>query len=117
MINVALFGFGRIGQMHAENLTKNKEIKLLYVYEKIDELSNKAKKLYGCKIEKNYNNISVYLKENNGVSSALNYAVEKIKTKYFLQISPDLEFNFEDLNIFLDFEQYLHLPSGQVLFI
>ena len=27
MINVALFGFGRIGQMHAENLTKNKEIK------------------------------------------------------------------------------------------
>ncbi len=28
MINVALFGFGRIGQMHAENLTKNKEIKL-----------------------------------------------------------------------------------------
>ena len=54
-------------------------------------------------IEKNYKNISVYLKENNGVSSALNYAVEKIKTKYFLQISPDLEFNFEDLNIFLDF--------------
>ena len=39
MINVALFGFGRIGQMHAENLTKNKEIKLLYVYEKIDQLS------------------------------------------------------------------------------
>ena len=54
-------------------------------------------------IEENYKNISVYLKENNGVSSALNYAVEKIKTKYFLQISPDLEFNFEDLNIFLDF--------------
>ena len=57
MINVALFGFGRIGQMHAENLTKNKEIKLLYVYEKIDQLSKKAKKLYSCKIEKNYNKI------------------------------------------------------------
>ena len=54
-------------------------------------------------IEEKYKNISVYLKENNGVSSALNYAVEKIKTKYFLQISPDLEFNFEDLNTFLDF--------------
>ena len=54
-------------------------------------------------IEQNYNNISVYIKENNGVSSALNFAVEKIKTKYFLQISPDLEFNFDDLNIFLDF--------------
>ncbi len=54
-------------------------------------------------IEEKYKNISVYLKENNGVSSALNYAVEKIKTKYFLQISPDLELNFEDLKIFLDF--------------
>ncbi len=54
-------------------------------------------------IEEKYKNISVYLKENNGVSSALNYAVEKIKTKYFLQISPDLKFDFEDLNIFLDF--------------
>ena len=54
-------------------------------------------------IEEKYKNISVYLKENNGVSSALNYAVDKIKTKYFLQISPDLEFNFDDLNIFLDF--------------
>ena len=57
MINVALFGFGRIGQMHAENLTKNKEIKLLYIYEKIPQLSNKAKKLYGCKIENDYNKI------------------------------------------------------------
>ena len=31
MINVALFGFGRIGQMHAENLNKNKEIKLIKI--------------------------------------------------------------------------------------
>ena len=44
MINVALFGFGRIGQMHAENITKNKRLKLLYVYEKIDQLSNKKQK-------------------------------------------------------------------------
>ena len=57
MINVALFGFGRIGQMHAQNLNKNIEIKLLYVYEKVDQLSNKAKNLYNCKIEKNYKKI------------------------------------------------------------
>jgi len=55
------------------------------------------------KIEKNYKNIAVHIKENNGVSSALNFAVKKIETKYFLQISPDLEFNFENLNIFLNF--------------
>ena len=45
MINVALFGFGRIGQMHAENLTKNKEIKLLYVYDKIDQIYRLSRKM------------------------------------------------------------------------
>ena len=54
-------------------------------------------------IEQNYKNISVYIKENNGVSSALNFAVEKIETKYFLQISPDIEFNFKNLEVFLDY--------------
>ena len=53
-------------------------------------------------IEEKYKNISLFIKDNNGISSALNFAVEKIKTKYFLQISPDIEFNFEDLNIFLN---------------
>ena len=46
MINVALLGFGRIGQMHAENINKNKDLKLLYVYEKIELLCKKAKKKY-----------------------------------------------------------------------
>jgi len=54
MINVALFGFGRIGQMHATNLSKHKEIKILYVYEKLSHLNKKAKKLYNCIIENNY---------------------------------------------------------------
>ncbi|MDC1093036.1 Gfo/Idh/MocA family oxidoreductase [Pelagibacteraceae bacterium] len=57
MVNIALLGFGRIGQMHAENINKNKDLKLLYVYEKIDLLCKKAVKLYNCKIEKNYNKI------------------------------------------------------------
>ena len=54
-------------------------------------------------IEEKYENISLFIKENNGVSSALNFAVNKIKTKYFLQISPDIDFNFEDINLFLNF--------------
>ena len=57
MINIALLGFGRIGQMHAENINKNKDLKLLYVYEKIDLLCKKAVKLYNCKVENNYNKI------------------------------------------------------------
>ena len=57
MINVALLGFGRIGQMHAQNIHLNKNLKLLYVYEKIEKLRKKAKNLYNCKIEKNYKKI------------------------------------------------------------
>ena len=57
MIHVALFGFGRIGQMHAANLSKHKEIKILYVYEKLSHLNKKAKKLYKCIIENNYHKI------------------------------------------------------------
>ncbi len=54
MIHVALFGFGRIGQMHAANLSKHKEIKILYVYEKLSYLNKKAKKLYKCITENNF---------------------------------------------------------------
>ena len=54
-------------------------------------------------IEEKYKNISVYLKENNGISSSLNFAVDLVETKYFLQISPDIDFNFNDLNLFIDF--------------
>ena len=37
-------------------------------------------------IEQKYKNISLYLRNNDGVSSALNFAVEKVETKYFFQI-------------------------------
>ena len=57
MINVALLGFGRIGQMHAQNIYLNKTLNLLYVYEKIDKLRKKAKNLYNCKIEKDHKKI------------------------------------------------------------
>ena len=59
-------------------------------------------------IELNYKNISVYIKKNDGVSSALNFAVDKIETKYFLQISPDIEFNFKDLEVFLKYTKKLN---------
>ena len=57
MLNVALLGFGRIGQMHAENINNHRSLRLLYVYEKVKKLSTKAKKKYNCSIEKNYTNI------------------------------------------------------------
>jgi len=54
-------------------------------------------------IEKKYENITIHIKENQGVSSSINFAVDLLETKYFLQISPDVEFNFEDLKLFEDF--------------
>ena len=52
------------------------------------------------KITKKYKNIKIFLRKNNGVSSALNFGVMKTNTKYFFQISPDVEFNFDDLKKF-----------------
>jgi len=53
------------------------------------------------KIERKYKNIRVYIKKNNGVSSSINYAIKKIKTKYFLQISPDIVMDYKDIDKFL----------------
>ena len=59
-------------------------------------------------IKKDYSNLEVFVKNNDGVSSALNYAVEKIKTKYFLQISPDIDFDYKDIWVYLDFAKKLN---------
>ena len=48
MINVALFGLGRIGQMHAENLFNNKSFKLKFVYDVDYKLTQKISKKFNC---------------------------------------------------------------------
>ena len=53
------------------------------------------------RIEKKNEKIKVFIKKNEGVSSSINFAVKKIKTKYFLQISPDILFNYNDINEFI----------------
>lgn len=47
-----------------------------------------------------FKNVEIYFSENNGVGSSINFAVSKIKTNYFFQISPDIIFNFDDLKLF-----------------
>ena len=54
-------------------------------------------------IKKEYSNLEIFVRKNNGVSSALNYAVKNIKTKYFLQISPDIDFDYKHIFIYLGF--------------
>ena len=59
-------------------------------------------------IKKEYSNLEIFVKKNDGVSSALNYAVDKTKTKYFLQISPDINFDYNDILIYLDLAKKLN---------
>ena len=58
-------------------------------------------------IKNEYSNLKVFVKNNDGVSSALNFAVERIKTKYFLQISPDIDFDYKDILVYLEFAKKL----------
>ena len=51
MINVALFGLGRIGQIHGENLHAHKRFKLKYTFDINKNLSRK--------ISKKFNSISI----------------------------------------------------------
>tara|TARA_B100000780_G_scaffold243131_1_gene186242 strand:+ start:46 stop:894 length:849 start_codon:yes stop_codon:yes gene_type:complete len=51
-------------------------------------------------IEKKYPHIKVFIKKNEGVSASINYAVKKMHTEFFLQISPDVLFNYKNLEKF-----------------
>ena len=106
MINVALFGFGRIGQMHAENLTKNKEIKLLYVHEKIDQLSKKAKNIYGCKIEKN--DMSVLTNIQNMINLA---------NELGLKINAGHDLNLDNLKYLVDMGNINEVSIGHAIIV
>ncbi len=46
IINIALFGLGRIGQMHARNLINHKDFNLKYIFDKDQKLTKKLSKKY-----------------------------------------------------------------------
>ena len=51
IINIALFGLGRIGQMHANNLINHKDFNLKYIFDKDQKLTKKLglkEKIYLC---------------------------------------------------------------------
>lgn len=50
MINFVLFGAGRIGLLHAKNLSENKEANLLYVYDVDEKVANELANQYNSKV-------------------------------------------------------------------
>ena len=69
---------------------------------KVIIIENSNNLLLKRKIEKKYKNIKVYIKKNEGVSASINYAAKKIKTEFFLQISPDIKFDYMNINKFIE---------------
>ncbi len=47
-INIALFGLGRIGQMHARNIINNKNFNLKYIYDVDQQISKKLSNRFNC---------------------------------------------------------------------
>ena len=53
IINIALFGLGRIGQMHGENLLNHKDFNLKYIFDKDQKLAKNLSKKYNSTCIKN----------------------------------------------------------------
>ena len=62
MINVALIGLGRIGQMHAENLFSHKNFKLKYTFDINKKLNQKLSKKFNST---SINNPKIAFKNKN----------------------------------------------------
>ena len=75
---------------------------------KVIIVENSNNLLLKKKVEKKYRNIKVYIKRNEGVGASINYAVKKIKTEFFIQISPDIKFDYQDIRKFIDVAKKLN---------
>ena len=62
MINVALIGLGRIGQMHAENLFSHKSFNLKYTFDINTKLNQKISKKFNST---SINNPKIAFKDKN----------------------------------------------------
>ena len=103
MINIALFGLGRIGSMHAQNIFLNNKCSLQYVFD-IDQVLAK-------KIAKKFNSISIkntriaYTDKNVDVifittptSTHIKYIMEAVKFKKTIFCEKPLDLNIKKIN-------------------
>ena len=103
MINIALFGLGRIGVMHAQNIYLNNNCSLQYVFDINQALAKK--------IAKKFNSISIkntkiaYTDKNVDVifiatpaSTHIKYIVEAVKFKKIIFCEKPLDLNIKKIN-------------------
>ena len=102
-IKTALFGLGRIGQMHADNLRKNSEFDLKYVFDLNKNLLNKISKRFNAI---SINNPDIAFKDNeircifiaSSTSTHLKFIEKGVKYKKVIFCEKPLDFNLKKIN-------------------
>ncbi len=103
MINIALFGLGRIGYMHAQNLAKHGNFNLKYVYDIDKNLAKKvAKKLQSHSIDKP----SIAFKDkkveaifiSSATSTHIKFILEAVKNKKAVFCEKPLDLSIKKIN-------------------
>ena len=103
MINIALFGLGRIGEMHAKNILLNNRCSLKYVFDIDPNLTIKiAKKFKSIPISKtkiayNDKNIDVIF-ISTPASTHINYIIESTKHGKTVFCEKPLDLNIDKIN-------------------
>ena len=103
IINIALFGLGRIGQMHAENLVNHPEFNLKYIFDLDKNLTKKFSKKYQCIAIENPN---IAFKDKNiksifiatSTNTHLKYIEGAVKNKKIVFCEKPLDLDLKKIN-------------------
>ena len=102
IVNVALFGLGRIGQMHAENLILHPKFNLIYVYDINKKLSKKMSNKFKCV---NIKNPDIAMKDKKvdiifiatSTSTHLKFITNAVKNKKIVFCEKPLDLNLKKI--------------------
>ena len=103
IINIALFGLGRIGQMHAENLVNHPEFNLKYIFDLDKNLTKKFSKKYQCIaienpniafVDKNIKSIFIATSTN----THLKFIEEAVKNRKIVFCEKPLDLDLKKIN-------------------
>mgnify|MGYP001158890476 CR=1 FL=1 len=104
-INIALFGLGRIGQMHAQNLFDHNEFNLKYIFDIDNRLGKKFSKKYNCisiikpKIALNDKKVKIIFIATS-TKSHLKFIQAAVKEKKIVFCEKPLDLNLKKINIY-----------------
>ena len=104
IINIALFGLGRIGQMHAENLLNHKDFNLKYIFDKDQKLSKNLSKKYNSIC---IQNPKIAFKDKNikcifiasSTNTHLKFIEEAVANKKIVFCEKPLDLNLKKINM------------------